>query len=509
MSVIRTPIDLAKATFKGFFEDEATWKAAALAYYTVFALPPLLVLLLEVASALWDPVEVRRTITGEFQAMMGQDVAGQIQTMIASAEERTSGKGWRLALSIGGLVFGATGAFAALQNALNRAWKVEPDPKRGGIRNFVTKRFLSLGMVLGLAFLMLVSLALTSALTAAGDAVLGGFPKSVGLALNFVFSFLVIAFLFAAMFKVLPDAKIGWRDVWVGGTVTAVLFMLGKFLIGLYIGQSDPGDAFGGAGALAVLLVWIYYAAIIVLLGAEFTQAWVKHHGGRIEPEEGAVHAVERKEHIDKSGRRTQAEPAEEPAGAPTTGKSEAHMTEGSKPNRAPRTKADVHRHLETTRQEMSRTVNELEARVAESKQALRQRVDVVSVVREHPWSAIGAAIVAGVALGASNSDERAASAALAAAKRAPDAAAQAARSAADGVTHLARSVRNRNGGGADEAETSGEDEGFMARTRARLMTAVNEHAHRLGDDLGRAVDEAIGGAIRGGAGTGARGSQA
>lgn len=296
---------LAKTTFREFNKDEATWKAAALAYYTVFALPPLLVLLLMAASAVWDPIEVRRTLTGEFQSLMGQDVAGQIQTMIESAEQRTSGKGFKLVLGLGGLIFGATGAFVALQSALNRAWKVEPDPKQGGVRNFITKRFLSLGMVLGLAFLMLVSLALTSALTAAGGAVLGGLPKTVGFVLNFVFSFAVISLLFAAMFKVLPDAKVEWRDVWVGGILTAILFLIGKFLIGFYIGTSDPGDAFGGAGALAVLLVWIYYAAIIVLLGAEFTQAWVKHRGGRIEPEEGAVLAVEKTEHIDESGRRT------------------------------------------------------------------------------------------------------------------------------------------------------------------------------------------------------------
>ena len=305
---------LAKTTFREFNKDEATWKAAALAYYTVFALPPLLVLLLMAASAVWDPVEVRRTLTGEFQSLMGQDVAGQIETMISSAEERTSGRGFKLIMGVAGLIFGATGAFVALQSALNRAWKVEPDPKQGGIKNFITKRFLSLGMVLGLAFLLLVSLALTSALTAAGGAVLGGLPKSVGYALNFVLTFAVISLLFAAMFKVLPDAKVEWRDVWVGGILTAILFIIGKFLIGLYIGKSDPGDAFGGAGALAVLLVWIYYAAIIVMLGAEFTYAWVKHRGGRVEPQEGAVLAVEKKEHIDESGRRTIAKESTPPS---------------------------------------------------------------------------------------------------------------------------------------------------------------------------------------------------
>ena len=301
MAAVKRWVDLAKATFKDFSNDEATWKAAALAYYVVFALPPLLVLLLQVASALWDPVEVRRTLTGEFQGLMGQDVAGQIQTMITTAEQKVSGTGFRLVLSIGGLIFGATGAFISLQSALNRAWEVKPDPKRGGgIKSFITKRLLSLGMVLGIAFLLLVSLALTSALSAAGDALLGGFPKVVGQILNFVFSFAVVTLLFAAMFKVLPDAKIMWRDVWVGAVATSLLFVIGKFLIGFYIGKSNPGNAFGAAGSLAVLLVWIYYTAVIVLLGAEFTQAWVKAHGGTIEPEEGAIRVIEREERIDE-----------------------------------------------------------------------------------------------------------------------------------------------------------------------------------------------------------------
>jgi membrane protein len=287
-------LGLAKDTFKEFFNDDATWMAAALSYFTVFALAPLLVILLQVASLIWDATQVRDALTGQFQAVMGQEVARQVQTMMMSAQQQTtSGTGIRLVLGIAGLVFGATGAFVSLQQALNRAWEVEPDPKRGGIKNFITKRFLSLGMVLGIAFLILVSLALTAALSAAGQALFGGFGETVGQALNFALSFVVIALLFAAIFKVLPDAKIDWRDVWVGAVATAIFFVVGKFLIGLYIGQSNPGSAFGAAGALAVLLVWIYYAALIVLLGAEFTQAWMKLHGRDIVPEQGAVRVRE------------------------------------------------------------------------------------------------------------------------------------------------------------------------------------------------------------------------
>ena len=169
---------LAKDTFSEFFKDEATWKAAALSYFTVFALAPLLVLLLQVASFIWDPAQVRDALTGQFQALMGQDVARQVETMMTSAEQKTAaGSGFRLVLSIAGLLFGATGAFVSLQEALNRAWEVEPDPKSGGIKNFITKRFLSLGMVLGIAFLLLVSLAVTAGLSAAGDTLFGGFGE--------------------------------------------------------------------------------------------------------------------------------------------------------------------------------------------------------------------------------------------------------------------------------------------------------------------------------------------
>src|SRR4051812_47935405 len=235
-------LGLAKDTFKEFFNDDATWMAAALSYFTVFALAPLLVILLQVASLIWDPAQVRDALTGQFQAVMGQEVARQVQTMMMSAEQQTaSGSGIRLVLSIAGLVFGATGAFVSLQQALNRAWEVEPDPKRGGIKNFITKRFLSLGMVLGIAFLTLVSLALTAVLSAAGQALFGGFGETLAKVLDFVLTFAVISLLFAAMFKVLPDARIEWRDVWVGAVATAIFFVVGKFLIGLYIGQSDPG----------------------------------------------------------------------------------------------------------------------------------------------------------------------------------------------------------------------------------------------------------------------------
>ncbi|HEV7590806.1 MAG TPA: YihY/virulence factor BrkB family protein, partial [Longimicrobium sp.] len=205
-----------------------------------------------------------------------------------------------------------------LQTALDRAWEVKPDPRAGGIKNFIFKRVLSLGMVLGIAFLLLVSLALSAMLTAVGGAIGALIPGAsavvVGI-LQTVISLAVITLLFAAIFKVLPDAVIAWRDVWVGAFVTAVLFEVGKWAIGLYLGHSNPGKAYGAAGALAVILVWIYYTAMIVLFGAEFTQTWAVRRGSGIRPEEGAVRVTEDTPGAGKAGGKEQATP-EEPGGA-------------------------------------------------------------------------------------------------------------------------------------------------------------------------------------------------
>ena len=480
MAVLKNGVALAKATFKDFSQDEATFKAAALAYYTVFALPPLLVLLMQVAGMVWDPAEVQRALTGEFGSMMGDDVGSQVGGMISSAQGRTEQTGWRLALGIGGLLFGATGAFVSLQSALNKAWEVKPDPKQGGIKNFVMKRVLSLGMVMGLGFLMAVSLALTSVLSAAGGAIFGGLPEAVGHVLNFVLTFAVLTLLFAAMFKILPDAKVNWRDVWVGGAVTAALFVIGKFLIGFYIGRSDPGSAFGAAGALAVLLVWIYYAAVIVLLGAEFTQAWIKQRGGRIEPEEGAVRIVERKEQIDSSGQRTvESEGHEMP---------ERH---GNEQSREPETIENVQRELAATREHMSDVIAELDARVSGAVQAVKHRADVVRLVREHPWPAVATAFVAGAAIAATGADEKAADATVSAAKSAPDA-------ISSGATQAVHAVKDKlsrtNHGDGNGNGAAGNERGGI---RSRIQALLAAEARFLGAELGRAADELVGSITR------------
>jgi membrane protein len=289
-------LDIIKQGVLDFIHDDCPTMAAALSYYTVFSLPPLLVLLLMLLGTLFDPQDIQGTLESQIRGLMGPSGAEQVRTILANADRPGSGNVIATVLGVAALVLGATGVFGQLQAALNKAWNVAPDPDQGGIRNFILKRVFSLGMVLGLAFVLLVSLVLSAVLTAFGDSLAGYLPpvlsEPVLQAINFVISFGVVALLFAAIFKILPDATIAWRDVWVGAIFTAFLFTVGKFLLGLYLGRSNPGEAFGAAGALALMLVWIYYTSMIVFLGAEFTQSWAERRGRGIVPEKGAVRVV-------------------------------------------------------------------------------------------------------------------------------------------------------------------------------------------------------------------------
>jgi membrane protein len=297
---------LLKSSVRGFLDDDCPTMAAALSYYTVFSLPPLLLLVLLLVGALMDPQDVQGTLQSQLQSLMGPGAGQAVRGILSHAELPGSRGLIATAVGIGALVLGATGVFGQLQAALNRAWQVEPDRSRGGLRAFLMKRVFSFGMILGLAFLLLVSLVLSAALAAFGDR-LGrmlpdGLSGSVLQAINFGASFAVISLVFAAIYRVLPDARIRWRDVWVGAVATALLFVIGKTLIGLYLGRSNPGEAFGAAGSLALLLVWVYYSSMIVLFGAEFTQAWAERRGGGVVPEPGAVRAV-REKHLEASPR--------------------------------------------------------------------------------------------------------------------------------------------------------------------------------------------------------------
>jgi membrane protein len=295
-------------TLKEFSDDNCMSMAAALAYYTVFSLPPLLLLIITLAGLFVDPSHVQQAIQQQVGGLVGSSGAQQIQTMVENVSQRVQGgeNALTLVLAIGGLLFGATGAFAQLQQTLNRAWQIAPDPDESGVMNFLGKRLLSLGMILGIAFLLLVSLVLSAAISALSGYLTQWLPAGIGEPLLFVVnasvSLLIITLLFAAIFKVLPDARIAWNDVWVGAFGTALLFVVGKLLIGFYLGRSNPGEVFGAAGSLALILVWIYYSALIVFLGAEFTQVWARTKGTGITPDEGAVRVVTETQHIRPSG---------------------------------------------------------------------------------------------------------------------------------------------------------------------------------------------------------------
>jgi membrane protein len=274
---------LTKDAASAWIEDFAPSMGAALAYYTIFSLAPMLVIVIAVAGFFFGHHAAQDEIITQLRDMVGSAGAGAIEALLKSASK--PGQGIVAAtLGIFTLMIGATAVFGELQSALDRIWKVPP-VKKGGIRHLVLKRLLSFGMVLGLGFMLLVSLVLSAALAAFGKwwgDVLGGWTIVLEI-LNLAISFGVITGLFAMIYKFMPRANIPWRDVWVGSAVTAVLFTVGKFAIGLYLGTTNMASGFGAAGSLVVLLAWIYYSAQIFLLGAEFTRVFAQHHGSQSE----------------------------------------------------------------------------------------------------------------------------------------------------------------------------------------------------------------------------------
>jgi membrane protein len=257
----------------------------------------LLLLLLTVLGLVVDPSDVEGRISREISAVIGPEAAAQVREMIRNVERPEVDVTFLSVAGIVGLLIGATGALTELQRALNRAWEVMPDPERGGVLHKLGKRVLSLGMILTIGFLLLVSLAVSAALSAFGDQLSTRLPEALSSwslkLLSSALSFTVTALLFGLIFKFLPDARIAWRDVAIGAVGTAVLFMGGKLLLSEYLARSDPGQAFGAAGSLALILVWIYYSSMILLFGAEFTQVWASERGAGVQPDEDAVRVIE------------------------------------------------------------------------------------------------------------------------------------------------------------------------------------------------------------------------
>ena len=297
-------ITIVKQACADFVEDNCPRIAAALAYYTAFSLAPMLMLILGVCQLVFEAEDIEGRVEAQVKNVIGDSGAAQVKTMI-DADEGSKQQGvLSTVIGIALMLFGATGLFAQLQGAMNDVWEVKPDPKHGGIKSFLLKRLVSLGMVLTIAFLLMVSITASTALHAFDsyiDRLLPGQSGSLLLRLaDYAISLTIITCLFAGMFKVLPDAKIDWTTVWMGAIATAMLFVVGKFLVGLYAGNQNMANTYGAAGSLVMILVWVYYSAMIFLLGAEFTQAWAKHRGPGILPADGAVRIVQTTQRHDQ-----------------------------------------------------------------------------------------------------------------------------------------------------------------------------------------------------------------
>jgi len=269
---------LLKQTYTEFSEDKVPRLGAALAYYTIFSLAPLLLIAIAIAGLAFGQEAAQGKIFAQLRGILGETTAKGVQEMVENAAKPKTGTLATIA-GIVTLILGASGVFGQLKDALNTIWDVKPK-KKSGILGFVKDRFLSMAMVFGIGFLLLVALVIDAAISAV-------FPELQ--IVQIIISLGVVTVLFAAIFRVLPDLKIEWHDVWLGAAFTSVLFVIGKFALGLYLGRGTVGSSYGAAGSLVVVLLWVYYSAQILLFGAEFTQVYARRFGSRILPTRGAT----------------------------------------------------------------------------------------------------------------------------------------------------------------------------------------------------------------------------
>lgn len=281
---------LLKLTFVEWWSDNPFELAAALAFYTIFSIAPVLLIAVGVASFFLAPETATNRIVGELQNLVGPQGAQAVRQVIESS--RGFGKGiWAVSVGIVMVIVGATAVFGQLQSTLDHIWDVKSKPDRSVIGSLVVDRLRSFSIAICVGFLLLVSLVISAILTALQDYLnnwMPGMPWFWQTA-NVIASFAVIAILFAMIYKFLPDVRISWKDVWIGAAVTALLFTGGKYLIGIYLGHTATASAFGAAGSLVVLLFWVYYSSLIVFFGAEFTQVYARRYGSKIRPQRHAV----------------------------------------------------------------------------------------------------------------------------------------------------------------------------------------------------------------------------
>jgi len=304
MKRIKWLLELLKQAFDEWNADNVPRLAAALAYYTAFSIAPLLIVVIAIVGFVFrDQAEVQNQITRQLQGAIGRDAAVMIEELIVSANKPAEG----IISTVIGLVtllLGAIGVFEQLKSALNTIWNVPPAQQPSGIVAMIRQKFLSFGFVLGVGFLLIVSLVASTVLTAVNERVAAALPGGdfVAWLANFGLSFGVITILFAMIYKFLPDTKVAWKDVWIGAAVTSLLFYIGKTLLGFYLANAAPASAYGAAGSLIVMLLWIYYSAQIVMFGAEFTQVYAKRAGSwAASPDAATAKPVNLKQDLEKA----------------------------------------------------------------------------------------------------------------------------------------------------------------------------------------------------------------
>jgi membrane protein len=283
-------LSLLKQTASEWMEDDAPSLGAALAYYTVFSLAPLMTIAIAIAGFFFGKEAAQGQIFDELRGLLGEEGGKAVEEMVQSANARPTAGIVATVISVIILLFGASGVFGQLQASLNKMWGVKPKPGRG-VLGMIKDRLLSFGFILIVGFLLLVSLLLTAGVALMANWLGGLMPGSETLAqiLNLALSLVMITLLFAMIFKFLPDAKIAWHDVWIGAFLTALLFTIGKFALGIYLGKSGVASSYGAAGSLIVLLLWVYYSSQILFFGAEFTQVYANRFGSHVAPADDAV----------------------------------------------------------------------------------------------------------------------------------------------------------------------------------------------------------------------------
>jgi len=292
--ILKSYWQILKQTANDFMDDKVLKLSAALSYYTIFSIAPMLIVIITLCEVFLGKEAIEGSIYGQINDFVGNEAALQIQQMIKNAT-LSGDSTWATVIGVITLIFGATSVFGEIQDSINFIWQLKAKPKNGLIKILIN-RLLSFSMVVSLGFILLVSLALNGLIELFGQQLTYLLPQVsvfVLYVINLALTFTIITTLFAIIFKVLPDAKVQWKHVIIGAIATAILFMIGKFGIGFYLGASKAGSAYGAAGSIVIILLWVYYSAMILYFGAEFTQVYAQYHGAQIQPNEYAVFVKE------------------------------------------------------------------------------------------------------------------------------------------------------------------------------------------------------------------------